>query len=846
MSIQLPGSVLSRTLRSRLIQQRLAKAGSYGLSRNLSLNGSRSYSTEAAEDTLADHEQETSPNLPPKVETNASPEPWKGHKEHFASQRNSNGGMSWSQSASKAERASLMAIASNSKIDGEDPTSRKTLELELKWLADPRALADRVARILQSGDVAKAAALVRQAQREGMSCGVAWNNLLQYFMDRQCSKAAFKLYNDMKKRGRAPNSRTYTIMLTGFRKAAEGTPNVVQDALRVYRSIFAENSPVKPDIIHTNAMLSVCQRHGDMDTLWRIAGELPEEGSQAPDMVTYSTILTAIQFAAQKDVLKMDRSEIEKIIARKSQMVTEGKRIWADVVYRWAKDKVNPLPIDNNVVGSMASLLLQGANDRDFYDIFALYNQTTGIPIFGKIPENNPKIAHRRIWRELERRPTTASGSSVEDDVPFVDQDNNLLKRAKKETLVEEEEEESFDSLFDPIVPDSENLSYLQPNNKDLTMILEACFKMTQGASTGSVYWDYLTKPENPARIEPDNLSYMEYFRLLRLTRSSHTATRVMREQMVPAGLANGKAFHVALSCCRRDRKNRKVLLHANELLDLMNQSCLLPDPRSLGNYLELVQRLCDNPHSLMYLLGLDMDTGRDTRTLQTLGKKLQTKLRLRALATLRPHIAKLHEAMEHGQSGAARKGRWDTDIGELATGQDCARIMAWVRLITDETLKTEFALFVTKEERKVLQSESNTLKKYSDQATIQKLTGKPVKPTVEQRNEFKLRQLELRGPPKTEKRVSETPQEQVAEQPEKQAANDVTEDPSRLSENQVAEQPQEKPQEQAAKEPLVIEKLIEEVADLPKEEATTQSDEVAGRGQDQAEPTMPQGETKS
>jgi hypothetical protein len=91
-----------------------------------------------------------------------------------------------------------MAIASNVAPDGEKSTSRKTLELELKWLADPRALADRVARILQSGDVAKAAALVRQAQREGMSCGVAWNNLLQYFMDRGCSKAAFKLYNDVR------------------------------------------------------------------------------------------------------------------------------------------------------------------------------------------------------------------------------------------------------------------------------------------------------------------------------------------------------------------------------------------------------------------------------------------------------------------------------------------------------------------------------------------------------------------------------------------------------------------------------------------------------------------------
>jgi hypothetical protein len=650
----------------------------------------------------------------------------------------------------------------------------------------------------------------------------------------------------MKKRGRAPNARTYTIMLAGYSKAAEGTPNVVQDALRVYRSIFAENSPVKPDIIHSNAMLSVCQKHGDMDTLWRIAGELPEEGSQSPDMVTYSTILTAIQFAAQHDVMKMDRSEIDKIIARRSQMVTEGKRIWADVVYRWAKDKANPLPIDNKVVGSMASLLLQSANDRDLYDVLALYNQVTGTPIFAKLPENNIKIAHRRIERELERRSKTTPDLGGEDDVPFVDQDNNLLKQVKKENPIEEEEEENFDSLFDPVVPGSENLAYLQPQNKDLTMILEACFKMTQGASTGSVYWDYLTKPENPTRVEPDNLSYIEYFRLLRLTRSSNTATRVMREQMVPAGLANGKAFHIALSCCRRDRKNRKVLLHANELLDLMNESCLLPDPRSLANYMELVQKLCDNPHSLMYLLGLDMDKGRDTRTLQTLGKKLQTKLRLRALATLRPHIAKLHEAMEQEGSGAPRKGRWDgIETGGSIMGHDCARIMAWVRLLTDETLKTEFALFVTKEERQTLQKESTMLKKYSDQAAIQKLTGKLVKPTVEQRNEFRLRQLELRGPPKSEKKFSAELRDQGTEKAEEQIA--------RPSEENGAK-PQEKIQEQAAEEPQVTEKIqeklaekpTEEVADLPKgQQASRPEEQVAGQAQEQAEPSLPREETK-
>lgn len=101
----------------------------------------------------------------------------------------------------------LMAIAAGAspgadadataKSPGAASISRKTIEMELKWLEDPRALADRVARILQSGDPAKAAALVRQAQKSGKKCDVAWNNILQYCMDRGHAQAAFKFYNDV-------------------------------------------------------------------------------------------------------------------------------------------------------------------------------------------------------------------------------------------------------------------------------------------------------------------------------------------------------------------------------------------------------------------------------------------------------------------------------------------------------------------------------------------------------------------------------------------------------------------------------------------------------------------------
>lgn len=95
--------------------------------------------------------------------------------------------------------------------------SPKAVEMEIKWLKDPKELANRVARLLKGGKAAMAAALVRRAQKEGMECMVAWNHLMEHCMDRGAPVAAFKFYNDVRasygthldrgKPGRCPTCR---------------------------------------------------------------------------------------------------------------------------------------------------------------------------------------------------------------------------------------------------------------------------------------------------------------------------------------------------------------------------------------------------------------------------------------------------------------------------------------------------------------------------------------------------------------------------------------------------------------------------------------------------------------
>ncbi|RHZ44958.1 uncharacterized protein CDV56_101372 [Aspergillus thermomutatus] len=623
---------------------------------------------------------------------------------------------------------------------GAGNVSKKKVKMELKWLMDPKALADRVAKILKADNVALAVALVRTAQKENMECSVAWNHLLQYCMEKNQPKAAWKLYNEMKKRGRKPTSWTYTIMLYGLATVKRETRlglNPVKTALSIYRSIYDSNSAVNPSIIHSNAMLTVCCRQGHMDTLWEVASELPEEGPDSPDALTYTVILRAITNALKSDVGEM--SEIDRILERRAKAVKEGKRIWSDVVYRWSKGQID---LDSQLVRTMAHLLLQSGSDRDCYDVFALMNQTTGIPILAKKP---PPEGQRKP--EMVRRQESRSAENKElEDVPFVDEGNRPYRLAETEMEEpeekeeeEEDENEDFENLFDPVVStDSASTmkkgtigpSYVVPGNKELTRIIEACSTMTQGLGVGKAYWQHLTLEDHEYTIKPDMVSFHAYLRLLRMARASRVAVEVMRDQMAEP---IGKTFHIALSSCRRDRRNINVFKNANELLALMDKSLVLPHARALESYLDLVQVLHDNPQHLVSLNGLNLQR-KSSDSLGTMGRRLQLSLQTVALEHLRPHIDKLHEAMKNGRvsyiTGQDRPGQ---PGDETVSGPPAHRVMVRTRGLIDAILNPENASLLSKSDRDRFKQESRKLREYSDVDMVKMFANARVHPTLAQ-----------------------------------------------------------------------------------------------------------------
>ncbi|GKZ31741.1 hypothetical protein AbraIFM66950_000506 [Aspergillus brasiliensis] len=634
---------------------------------------------------------------------------------------------------------------------------------ELKWLHDPWALAERVRRCLADGQLALGVALVYNAHRRRMRCVAAFNRLLEFCLREKEPELAFRAWNDMKKRGLKPNSRSYTIMLNGLCQDFDIKGfKPVKMASKIYMSLYSENSPVEPHIIHANAMLKLCWWHRDMEVLWEVAGALPESGPLAPDLLTYTTLLGAIAGITRTETSELYKGniktaerkqvEIEPLLQRRAQGIHEAKRVWSDILYQWKKGRV---PMDNYLAHAMAHMLQENSScDHDVWCVFALYKQTAGIPIFAPEPPKE-KI---EPTSEKSRVSSPHRDADLEDDIPFVDEGDRLPNVEPEEIVPEVEAEEDFDHLFDTVVgtverPAKTRLSmrdeaalpsYIEVGNRELTMLLKACLSITQGTAAAKEYWRYLTQGEH--KVVPDAVSYHAYLRILRAARASRESVEVVRHMTLdPNGPTEGKTFRISMASCTRDRRNPNVFRHANELLDLMANNIALPDARSITQYLDLVQSLEDSPDLLMSLAGLESGADAKSNNLSALGVRLKASLITTAAERLCPLIRDLDEAVSSELLGQKSRQSYLARVAKanpaaVIKGEDALKALTMTRRLFDSV--KEFKQHVSPETVKEVQRHAELLKKYSDKSIIKKFRKTLVGATEEQMNKFAEREL--------------------------------------------------------------------------------------------------------
>ncbi|KAL9582877.1 MAG: hypothetical protein Q9212_003040, partial [Teloschistes hypoglaucus] len=482
---------------------------------------------------------------------------------------------------------------------------KRELQRELTFLEDPLKLAENTVKLLRKDDTEKALEIVRMASKR-TSCVVSWNHIIDYHMSKGWIQPAEKLYNEvptssisictisadkflqMKKRGQKPDAQTYTILLRGL----SWYPHLQQTlprALHIYHSMFAENCPVKPNIIHTNAMLNVCAKAKDLDALLGVAARLPSKGPGAPNNLTYTTIINAIRNIAWNDSNDLtDQSLNDKSLTRQ-RAVLQGRRLWEEIIARWRAGDVS---IDEELVCAMGRLLLLGSTERDNEDVLSLAEQVMAIPRQKKRSRElndstNIEDAPTATPKTIE--PTSQANSNR--DIIFEDEDHPSPESTTSNTELTTE----LKSVFIPGATPP-RLTTAVPGRNTLSLLLNACINL-RAVSPAQSYWGLLTSPEGPYNISPDSDNYHMYLRLLRVQRASRAAAELVKDlhEEPETKTENGKellqpkTFRIAMSSCVRDKRNPHSMDHAMSILSTMMKALQTPDTKVVSMYVNLI-----------------------------------------------------------------------------------------------------------------------------------------------------------------------------------------------------------------------------------------------------------------
>ncbi|KAI9826116.1 MAG: hypothetical protein M1832_000565 [Thelocarpon impressellum] len=459
------------------------------------------------------------------------------------------------------ERRPATTVPPRTKL-GHDPAERtrgrrevgrrRAVQLELVYLKDPFKLAEHVRVSLRDGGFDKALDMVREASKD-LACTVSWNHLMNYQMHQGKVSAALKTYNEMKKRGQTPDGYTYTLLLRGLAENAH-YPHALAKALALYHSLFAPHAPLKPSLIHTNAVLNVCARAGDMDSLWGIAARLPDHGPGAPDDWTFATILNAIR--ANATAAAGPQEPEEQARRRKAKAVLDGRRVWEDIEGKWRDGRIQ---VTEELACAMGRLLLVGDRPGDWDDVLSLAEQAFDVK------RVVPRLVNVGGKGGLLPSPSETETADAEDAPrPFMPLASPRVSRGRTSTF-----------------------QHAAAKNNALSLVMEACTKLHL-KQAGSDYWALLTGRDGFA-IPPDGNNYVTYLRLLRQFRCSREATELFLDRILPTGDKPliRKSLRLAMSACKRDKNNAHSFGHAGQLFSAMRTALPTADARTMLIYIQ-------------------------------------------------------------------------------------------------------------------------------------------------------------------------------------------------------------------------------------------------------------------
>ncbi|KAM0501469.1 hypothetical protein ACHAP8_004457 [Fusarium lateritium] len=398
---------------------------------------------------------------------------------------------------------------------------------ELKYLADdPWKFSQYVRQALEKGKFEEAYCVVKMGSRT-LSLVVPWTMLMDYMLQQQQLTKAIRIFNDMKKRAQFPNAQTYTTLFRGLARS-QHPKLAVAEAVKQYNNLL-KDSRLEPNTTHLNAVLNVCNRAGDLDSMFSIVDTI-NDSTRAATAYTYATIISALRWNANSDIKDLTDDQ-KRFNIRNS--VERAKIIWGEAMSKWRQGR---LVIDEEFVCTMCRLMILSSEIDDKKEILDIVEQTMNVPNLSKVQERSA----------VDARKTNPKTGAV----------------AKKDG----------------------NGVYASPGNNTLSLLLNVVHQ-TKQSSIGIKYWNFLVREHN---IEPDRDCWMRLFSILKQARASAHATEIL--SIVPEDIIGPRIYRMAMETCIRDNINQNVIKNADRALDNMMERIETPDPQTMRLYLTAVQ----------------------------------------------------------------------------------------------------------------------------------------------------------------------------------------------------------------------------------------------------------------
>lgn len=330
----------------------------------------------------------------------------------------------------------------------------------------------------------------------------------------------------MKKRAQLPTVHTFSVIFRGLSKS-QHPKLAVAEALKQYNLLLSDTR-LQPNSIHLNAVLNVCAKAGDLDSMFLVA-DSANDSTRAPTAWTYTTILNALRHHGLKDMHELTEEQQQAVVAK---VINQAKGLWMEVMDKW---RAGRLIIDEELVCAMGRMLLLEPKREQRRQVFDLLEQTMSIPNLLKEPDSSP-------LPDPNMKNIAVAGKS---------------KRVGTTKSV-----------------------YAVPSRNTLALMLTV-LASSKATKVGIKYWNLMVRHYG---IVPDADNWLRMFGMLKVAKSSAHASIII--DYLPSEYKDPKPFRIAMETCVRDNFNHNVMKNAVKILDASVERLDTPDLHTLRLFL--------------------------------------------------------------------------------------------------------------------------------------------------------------------------------------------------------------------------------------------------------------------